>query len=195
MPKALHCVLMLNTEVVVMELRLMFCSEDTGSDREKGWVPFLSLSVQSVISDGEPGQNWRLIEEQLHTLSSLITEPVSRCSGPHSGSLDHLLSDAHAEGNALVLSITISIVLLLSLLQLCRGNQHYYTTAHIKYLSYVFVFPFCVVYKLNGRKKSVLQEILVGRFCSAVCSHILCFIFFKAEIKVSYVTIGNERTK
>lgn len=74
-----------------MELRLMFCSEDKESrrakEREKERVPFLRLSVQSVIGDGELGQSWRLIEEQLHTLSSLITGPVSHCSGPHSGIL------------------------------------------------------------------------------------------------------------
>lgn len=31
------------------------------------------------------GCSWRLIEEQLCTLSSLIIGPVSRCSGPHGG--------------------------------------------------------------------------------------------------------------
>lgn len=99
-PRALYCVLMLNTEVVVMEPRLMFCSRDTERETEKN-ERSLSLSVRAVSGDGELGCSCRLIEEQLCTLSSLIIRPVSpllRTSQWHSRS----------EGKILVPSITIS---------------------------------------------------------------------------------------
>lgn len=46
-PGALYCVLMLNTEVVVMEPRLMFCSRDRERETEKR-ERSLSLSLSGL---------------------------------------------------------------------------------------------------------------------------------------------------
>lgn len=90
MPKALYCVLMLNTEVVVMELRLMFCSEDTVRTRERDWKTLLSLSLslcpgcqQRRWAGVELASNWRAAPHPV-VINHRACQPLLRTSQWHS---------------------------------------------------------------------------------------------------------------
>lgn len=89
MPKALYCVLMLNTEVVVMELRLMFCSEDTVRMRERDWKTLLSLSLSlswlsaETWAGVELASNWRAAPHPV-VINHRACQPLLRTSQWHS---------------------------------------------------------------------------------------------------------------